>query len=538
MAVRPDRVMADTLIPETPLADETTGIARSASIIALGSLTSRLLGFARDGVMAPLFGAGARADALVLAITIPLQIYELVTGGVVNSALVPIFSAYATPARRHELWRLASVVLTVAGAGVSLLAAVLVWLAPQVVALFAALGQGAHPEAIALAVPLLRITLPAVVFLSLSGVLSGLLYSLKRFTYPAFTAAIFNLSMVVFSLLLAWRVDVAAMAIGLLVGAVLQVLLQLPGLRDALPDLRPRLALDHPGLRRILRLYVPIIGSLIVTQASVYIGLGLALRFEGGLSWMRYATTLYQFPVGLVAVAVTSAILPTLSRQAAQMDENFKTTLVRGMNLVTLLIIPAAVGLFVLAEPIVSLVFERGRFTPQDTLMTALVLRIFLFGMSFAAIDQMLIAAYYARQNTLVPALVGVLSVAVYLAVALLALERWGLLALMLADSAKQITHAVVMGALLSLRIGGFRQTTLWGTLGRVVFASLVMAGLASAVLLGVQRLGLADGLLARLLAVSAPGLVGALVYFWLADRLAVSEVRLALDLLRKRLGL
>jgi putative peptidoglycan lipid II flippase len=530
--------MAETLLPEKPLAEDTPGIARNASIVALGSLTSRVLGFARDSVMAPLFGAGARADALVLSITIPLQIYELVTGGLVNSALVPVFSAYAAPERRRELWRLASVVLTVAGAGVSLLVAVLVWLAPQVVGVFAALGQGAHPEAVALAVPLLRLTLPAVIFLSLSGVLSGLLYALKRFTYPAFTAAVFNLSMVVFSLGLAWRFDVMAMAFGLLAGAALQVVLQLPGLRDALRALRPLLALQHPGLGRIFRLYVPIIGSLVVTQVSIYIGLGLAWRFEGGLSWMRYATTLYQFPLGLVAVAVSAAILPTLSRQAAGLDENFRLTLVSGLNLVTLLIVPAAMGLFVLAEPIVSLAFERGSFTPEDTRMTALVLRVFLIGMSFAAIDQVLISAYYARQNTLVPALVGVLSVGVYLSVAFLALGTWELLALMLADSAKQITHAAAMGLLLSRRIGSFGGTTLWRTIGRVVLASLLMAGLAAGLLAGLRQLGLPDSLLSRLLAVALPGSAGMLAYFWLTDRLNIAEVRLALGVLRKRLGL
>jgi putative peptidoglycan lipid II flippase len=530
--------MSESLPAETgPLAAEAGGLARHASILALGSVTSRALGFVRDSVMASLFGSGAHVDALALAITIPNQIYDLVTGGLVNSALVPVFSKYAGEAeRRRELWRLGSILLTLAALVVSALVAGLVAFAPQVVALFAALGGGNNPEAAAQAVPLLRLTLPAIVFLSLSGILSSLLFALRRFVYPAFTAAVFNLSIVLAALLLARWLDVRAVAVGLLAGAILQVALQLPGLRDGWSALRPTLHWRHPGLREIFRLYVPIILGLIITQASIYLGIGLALGFVGGLSWMRYATTLYQFPLGLVAVAVSSAILPTLSRQAAAAAPEFKQTLVQGLNLVIVLIVPAAVGLFVLARPVVALAFERGEFTAADTLMTAQVLRVFLLGLAFAAVDQVLIFAYYARQNTLTPALVGVLSVGVYTAVALLALPRLGLLALMLADSAKQITHALVTGAGLSRRLGGFRGTGLWPTLGKVSAASLAMAVIAGALLALVERLPLAPGLLWQGLSALVPGALGALAYFWLADRLGVREVRTVLNLIRRRL--
>lgn len=528
----------DEGVPLPALADDTAGIARNASIIALGNVISRALGFVRDGVLAPLFGTGPHVDALILAITLPNQLNDLLTGGLVNSALVPVFSEYAAGERRPALWRLAGSLLTVVAVAVTGVVGLLLLLTPQVVSVFDALAQGNNPQASLQAVPLLRITLPAVIFLSLSGVLSGLLNALKRFTYPAFTVAVFNLSIAAVSLLLAWRLDVRATAVGLLLGAALQVVVQLPGLRDGLRWLRPQLDLRHPGLRRIFRLYLPIVGSLIISQVSVYVGLGLAYRFVGGLSWMRYATTLYQFPLGLVAVAVSSAILPTLSRQAAQLDAGYTTTLVRGLNLVFVLIVPAALGLFVLAHPIVALAFERGAFTPTDSLMTARVLQVFLLGLVFAAIDQILIYAYYARQNTLVPALVGVLSIGVYFAVALLTLRPLGLFSLMLADSVKQIVHALVMGALVSRRVGGFGRTSLWPTLGRVLAATLVMGALTLAALWGVQRLALPSLFVQRLLEAAVPGLVGVVTYFWLAERLNVAEVRLAVGLVRRRLGL
>src|SRR3990172_856134 len=488
--------MTDSLLAETPAAAETRGIARSASIIALGNITSRVLGLVREQVIAGLFGTGAHVDALTLAITVPVQIYELVTGGLVNSALVPVLSEYTPETRRTELWRLAGILLSLAAPVVSPLLG-LVLFAPQVVALFALLGQGKNPDAQAQAAQLLRITLPAVIFLSLSGILSGLLYSLKRFPPPAFTAAIFNASLVVVSLVFARRLDVGATALGLLVGAGLQVALQLPGLRDGLPALRLTLNLRHPGLRRIFKLYVPIILGLVITQLSIYFGLALAWEFTGGLSWMRYATTLYQFPLGLVATAVSFAILPTLSQQAQRNEGagDFKATLVQGLNLVTLLIVPATVGLFVLARPIVALAFERGEFNANDTAMTALVLQVFLVGLRFAAVEQILIFAFYARQDTLTPALVGIFSVFVYVAVALALRGPLSLFSLMVADSVKQITHALVTGVLLSRRIGGFRRTGLWRTLGKVVLAAGVMGALAAAALLGVRAFALPPGL-------------------------------------------
>lgn len=519
------------------LPSEAPSLARNASIIALGNIISRLLGFARDATMAGLFGTGTHVDALTLAITIPVQIYELVTGGLVNSALVPVFSEYAAEDRRPELWRLASILLTVTLIGVSAFVGALVIFTPQVVLVFGWLAQGHNPEAMAQAAPLLRLTFPAVIFLSLSGLLSGLLYSLRRFTLPAFTAAVFNASMVVVALALARTLGVAAMALGLLLGAVAQVLLQLPGLRDGLGALRPSLSLHHPGLRRIFKLYVPIIAGLVITQISIYIGLGLAGGFVGGLGWMRYATTLYQFPLGLVATAVSLATLPALAHHARHLAD-FKATLVQGINLVLLLIIPATVGLFVLARPVVALAFERNQFTAHDTQMTALVLQLFLIGLSFAAVDQILIFGFYARQDTLTPALVGVLSVVIYVITALALLRPLGLFSLMLADSIKQIVHALVTGFLLSRRVEGFGRAGLWPTLGKVLVASLMMAALTWGVGAGLARVALPPGFVRHLAAAALPGLIGVVAYFWLAARLGITEVTLVLGVIRQKLRL
>ncbi len=500
-------------------------------MIALGNIASRALGLIRETVKAHLFGASGQVDALNIALILPIQIYELVTGGIVNSALVPVFSDYAAPERRAELWRLVSTLLTLLTV---LLAIPLLGLEILSPLLARAVGGGFDEATLNLAASLLRITLPGVLFLSLSGVISGLLYSLKRFTAPAFTASVFNAAIVACALLFAARWGVRAMAVGLFVGAVVQVVIQFPALRDALAHLRPALHFNHPGLRRILRLYVPIILGLVITQASIYIGLNLASRTgEGGIAWMGYATYIYQFPLGLVATALSFAILPTLSRQAA--DGEFKTTLVQGLNLVIMLIVPAAVGLFVLAHPIVALLYERGEFTPTDTVQTARVLQLFVIGLSFAAVDQMLIFAFYARKDTRTPSAVGVVSVVVYLVTALALIGPLGLFSLMIADSLKQMSHALITGYLLSRRIGGFRGTSLVPTLIKCAAAS-ALVGLIAAIYVGLSdRASLPSSFIFRAANVVLPTAIAFAAYALILARLRVPEFQLLLNSLTRR---
>ena len=281
---------------------------------------------------------------------------------------------------------------------------------------------------------------------------------------------------------------------------------------------------------------MPIIVSLLVNQVGVNFGLSVAFGFESGLSWMGYATNLYQFPLGLVGVAVSAAILPTLAGQASQtVAGDYKATLVQGINLVLALMIPATVGMFLLAQPIVALAFQGDKFTPEDTLMTAQVLQWFLFGLSFAAVDLLLINAFYARHDTLTPSSVGVLTISVYV-ITVFATRPWlGLFSLMLADSLKQILHALLTGFLLSRRIGGFARTGLWPTLGKILLAASVMGAGVAAARWAVEALSLPVPALTQTL---IPGAVGLGLYFVAASWLDIAEVRLALEMIRRRIRL
>ncbi|MDX1686519.1 MAG: murein biosynthesis integral membrane protein MurJ [Candidatus Promineifilaceae bacterium] len=548
------------LEPAAPLS-ENQGVVRAAAVLALGNVASRILGLARETVKANLFGSSPALSAFEIAALVPTTLFDLIIGGMVNSSLVPVFSEYAAPERREQLWRVLSTFLSVVVVLLVLLVAGVELFAPLVARILGAYNLD-NPELTTLAISLTRLATPILFFLSISSVLTGALYALKRFTLPAFTAAAFNGAIVVVTLLLAPRLEqpVTALVWGMLLGSLIQVLLQLPALRDA--RLRWNLNWRHPVIRRILLLYAPIVAGLVVNQAGVAAGYNLVTRTgDASLTYMRYATTLYQFPLGLVVTALSVAILPTLSEQALGRLAAFKQSLAEGIRLVLALILPAAIGLFALSPHIVALLFQHGQFTPTDTRVTALVLRLFLFGLPFAAVDQMLIFASYARQDTLRPALVGVVSIVVYVATAITlptvartlsgtGLEPWlarlqavdapglerpiGLYSLMIADDLKHLVHTLLMFWLLRRQIAGLAGHGIARSALKSLLAALATGAAAYLTAAALDPL-LAATLPSRLLLVGAAGTAGLAVYAALVHLLDISEARSLHRLIRRR---
>ncbi|MCS7222041.1 MAG: murein biosynthesis integral membrane protein MurJ [Anaerolineae bacterium] len=462
-----------SVIASRPTAGE---LARSASILALGSVASRALGLARETLIAHRFGATGPVSAFRLASRVPIMIYDLLIGGMLSAALVPVLSDYARPERRCELWPAASAVLSLLGALLTSLVITLELFAPQVAWL---LGGGFDAELLAVLIRSLRILVPAVFFLGMAGGVTSVLYALQRFTAPAFSGVMFNLGIVVAVLVLAGRLDVYSISTGVLLGSLGQLAIQIPALRGA--QLRFVLGWQHPAVQRVVRLYLPIALGMVISQIQVTIDGNLASRTgPQSVAWMQNATTLIQFPHGLVAVAISLASLPSLSQLAAAANwGDYRRTLGRALRLLVYLIVPAAVGLWVLATPIVRLIFEHGAFQPADTAAVVAALRLYLLGLIFAAVDWPLNYAFYARQDTLTPAVVGVVSVGVYLAVALALLQPMGYLGLVLADSAKHFAHALTMGVLLRRQVGGLDGEGLGRTAFRSAIAAVLMGLMA-----------------------------------------------------------
>lgn len=510
-----------------PASEPTTrGIVGAATILAAGNIASRVLGLGRELVIADLFGASGYVSVFRVASTLVLTLYDFLVGGMITAALVPTFSEYAgDEARRKEFWGLVSTVLSVLAVFLGVAVLILELFAEP---LFTILGAGYDTSLRDAGVQMIRLILPAVFFLGAAGVLSGVLLSLKKFTLPSFTTAAFNLGIIICAVLLAPTFGITSIVIGVVIGAAAQVVLQLVGLRNS--SLRFSLNFKHPALKQIVRLYIPVLGGVSLMLIGVGIDRNLA-SFTGdqSLAWMQAATYIVQLPLGLVATAISFAILPNLSRAIS--TEGFRRTLTFGLKLVLILILPCVVALFVLATPIVALLFEHGAFTANDTAQTAHALQFYLLGTTFAAIDQPLVFAFYARKNTLLPNLVAGVGLVIYLIVALALVNVLGYLGLVLANSAQLAGHALVMLWLTKKRLGGLGGEGVGGTTVKVLVAGAAMGGLMWVM----PTLNAFSGFLGEALHVLIPAALGGIVYVVILKLLRVKELDQVLGILQRR---
>jgi putative peptidoglycan lipid II flippase len=426
-------------------------IALAAIIIASGNMLSRLLGFVREPVIAALFGATGATDAFEVATRLPTMIFDVAIGGAISAVLVPVFTSIHHDKRASAdlLLSICICVLIFASAMVLILSI----FAEQLISLVAA---DFPPETHNLAVMMTRITLPAVLLLSLSAIVSGRLYAAKKFAFPAFSISAMNATLIVAALALTPLIGPPGVAVGYLAGAIAHLGIQLPGLANTgIHILRPRL-LANPHLRQAINLYLPVVAGLIFAQMIVLIDTRLAASSgEGSLAMMRFATRLQQFPLGVVVTAVTLATLPVLSQAAPQrfanlaLSNEFRRLLGLTTRYLLLLIIPLAIIMIGLNESIIRLVYLRGAFLEDNVAPTAHALLIYSVQLPFVAVDQLFIFAYYAARNTRTPVVVGIATGMLYIAVALATVNQLGFHGLVWANTAQNSCHALVLGVLL-----------------------------------------------------------------------------------------
>jgi len=511
-------------------------IAIAAAVIGLGGIVSRLLGLVREQVMAGLFGATAATDAFVAASSVPQIVYDLLIGGAISAALVPVFVDAATD--QDRLWRLLNSILTLAVLVLSAVALVLGLFAPTVVAL---LAGGFDEQTQRAAVPMVRVMLIAVVLQGVAGIFTGVLYARRQVRLPSFAVAVYNGGVILGALLLHEVIGVYALVVGVVLGAIGQVLLQAPGLGR--PRFRPRLDLNSPEVRTILRLYTPVALGMVVTIVGIVIDRNLASRLaEGSLSVMNYATRLIQFPLGLVATAIAFAVLPHLSEHASALGaarsggstddprhvearERYRETLRFGARIVLLLMLPATVILMALREPLVQLLFEHGRFGGAETARTAQVFLAYAPQLPFTALDQLLIVAFYARKDTRTPVLVGVATVLLYVVSALALIGPLDVAGLALANAIQNSAHGIILLVILERLGSGIldRGFALWSL--RVLLAA-IGAGLLLLVI-GPWLLTTDSTSVIRLSAsLAAAALAGGVAYLILLEVLGIRDLR------------
>ncbi len=499
-------------------------IAVAAMLIAVGNITSRLIGVIREAVFAATFGRGAELAAFTAASTIPIMVYDLLVSGAISAALVPVFSriAHQESVCDELLSRLLSLMVVV----VSVIVLPVVLFAPAVVHLIAG---GFDADLQNLTTTMIRWMMLAVPCMILSGVMTAVLQARQQFVLPAFVTSVFNVGIIVGSIILAPIIGPVALAVGMVVGALLQVGLQWFGFRQS--TIRWRTDWNDESIREIITLYAPVAVGMGFSAIGTLIDRRYASEFgESVMPTMRYATTLIQFPLGLVAAAVSTAILPALSRLHDDTNRDaFRTTVGKALTVVIALIVPATVILWLVREPLTALILQRNAFNQNDTIAVATTLTYYLPGLPAAAIDQILLFAYYARGRTIAPNLVQGGAIIAYVIAVNVVMPWLGQSAetLAFANSVQWIAHMVLM-VWLSHRLFDLRGLGMAVTMAQCVMAAAVTWCSVAALLVIVPPMSPLVSLF-----VVAPVTGG--VYVLVAWLLRITPVLYAVMLLRNR---
>ncbi len=388
-------------------------LLRALATVSSMTLVSRILGFVRDAVIARLFGAGLGTDAFFVAFRIPNLLRRLFAEGAFSQAFVPILAEYRTRNGVGETRLLVDRVASALSLAVLAVSVLGIFAAPWII-YASAPGFSATPEKFQLTVAMLRITFPYLVFISLVSLAGGILNTWSRFAVPAITPTLLNVSFIFCALVLApyFHPPVMVLPWAVLGGGVLQLSLQLPYL--ARIGMLPRLRLDFsdPGLRRILRLMGPAVFGVSIAQLSLLINTIFAsFLANGSVSWLYYADRMMEFPTGMLGVALSTVLLPSLSKYySGDATDSYSRLLDWGLRLTLLLALPAAVGLALLAVPLISTLFHYGHFSVEDVWMTRRALVAYSIGLVGLILVKVLAPGFYARQNIRTPVKIAVIT--------------------------------------------------------------------------------------------------------------------------------
>jgi putative peptidoglycan lipid II flippase len=459
-------------------------LARSAGVFGLATIASRILGLVRDQVLAYYFGAGNAMDAFRVAFRVPNLVRDLFAEGAMSAAFVPTFTRLLTLHGHDRAWRLASSVINALLLVTLVIVVLSIAFAEPLVRAFAS-EFAEVPGKLELTVHLARIVTPFLTLVAVAAALMGMLNSLGHFFVPALSPAMFNLSSIVVAVAFIPFADrlgvqpITIVAIGTLIGGLTQIAIQWPPLRREGFRYQPVLDARDEGLRQVLLLMGPGTIGMAATQVNVFVNTVLATREgTGAVSWLDYAFRLMYLPIGLFGVSIATAATPAVSRLVAEADmARIRATLAHAIALMLLLSLPATLGLIVLAQPIVSVIFEHGRFTPADTEATASALRCYAVGLVGYSVVRIVSPTFYALQRSRLPVFASVGSVVVNVILNVWLVGVLGFRGLALGTSLTALLNAAVQLWLLRREIHGIEGGQIARSFARVAVASILMAG-------------------------------------------------------------
>ena len=515
---------------------------RATGIVAIAVMCSRLLGLIREQLFAGLFGAGKNLDAFLMAFRVPNLLRDLFAEGALSTAFITTFSKKITTDGDKSAWQLANKVATLTAVFVSAITLLGIIFAPQLVGLMT--WWSWSPEKTELTILLTRIMWPFILLVSLAALVMGVLNAKHVFGAPAMASTYFNLGSIITGIAIGWWLDphfgarsLIGLAIGTLVGGAWQLAAQFPALRRVGYRFHPDFNWRDPGVRTVLTLMGPAVIAASAVQVNVLVNSGFAARLgDGPVSWLNIAFRLMQLPLGIFGVAVGTVTLPLVSRSAAAGDTpGFRSAIAHALRLVMLLTIPAAIGLVILARPIISVIYQHGRFTSFSTDQTALALRFYALGLAAYAAVKVLAPAFYALDRKYLPMLVSMLSIITnfFLNWFFMFKVQLGHRGLALSTSIVAVTNFLLLYIMMRRYAGPLETGRLLKLLGKLAVAGTVLAVFSW---FGLGFIGLGLPLWQKIVDLGGVITVAGAAFFAVALMLRVEEVREVFDLVKQRL--
>lgn len=500
------------------------GMGQAALLLVVGTVLSRILGIIRETAIAYQFGATAQTDAYLVALIVPMAISSIVAGAVAT-AFIPVFTEHRLKASEEEAWTIASAVINLAVIALCAGAILYFLAAPFFISLFA---PGLAPETKALAVQISRWLAPAMIFTGLIGLANALLRSYHHFTYTAFAGLLHNLGMIGGTLLLGSLLGISGLIIGGLVGLAANLLVLFIPLSSQKKLYRPTLkGLRHPGTKQIGLLLLPFLVGSAAGQINLLVDRILASGLtEGSISALNFADRLVGLPLGVFAGSAATAAYPFLAEQAAAKNiDELRRTLSNALRMLWFIVFPLAVGLMVLSEPIVRLLFERGAFDAAATERTSIALFYYSLGIFAHAASALLSSVYFALQDTATPVKLGLISVGLNIVLNLILVGYMAHAGLALATSIAGTVGCLLLALALRRRIGHLDGQRLLRSVGKFAVASLLMGIAVTAAHRFSSAFFKPNILSHQLLQVAGLVVLGGAVYFAVAALLRTEEL-------------
>jgi len=511
-------------------------IARAAGTVMLAILFGQLAGLVRGILVARAFGASPELDAFIYANRVSETLFLIVAGGALGSTFLPAFTGLLAKGEKQSAWRLASSLANTVTLTLSLLAVLIAFFAPQVVRYALAPGLSRSPELFALTISLLRIQLFSAVLFGLGGLIVGILNAHQVFLIPALTPAMYQLGIIFGAVALAPSMGIYGLAWGVVLGALFYLLIQVPSLLKHSGMYTPTLGFDDANTRQVILLMGPRLLGVAVVQLNFWVNNILASNMEGGsAASLAYGFSLMLMAQAAIAQSVAIAAMPTFSTQHAlgQVDE-MRKSLAASVRGILLMAVPASVGLILLREPLVSFLYQRGKFDERDVQLTAWALLWFAAGLIGHSIMEVLTRAFYAQQDTRTPVIIGVIAMGLNILFSILfsrlfAQMGWFPLGgLALANSLATALEATALFIFMRNRLKGIDGKTIADGAWRVALSAL---GMGIGLLLWIQ----VTGSLTRWLVALGGVVVGGVLYLMGILLLKVSEIKLLTALVSNR---